>query len=248
MAETPRLLVIGATSAIAHAVARRYAARHARLFLAARDAAGLAANAADLTARGAAGVASATFDALDLADHEAMLAAAFAAFGGFDAVLVAYGVLPDQARCEQSVADTLAAFDTNGRSVVALLTLLAPRFEAQGHGAIVVVSSPAADRGRASNYVYGAAKAAVSVFAAGLRNRLHAKGVRVVTVSPGFVDTPMTAAFKKGPLWASPQAVAKDIERAIDGGFGVVYTPWFWAVIMRIIRLIPERLFVRMKL
>ena len=248
MAETPRLLVVGATSAIAHAVARRYATRQARLFLAARDPTGLAANAADLTARGAQDVQSTGFDALDLADHQAMLAAAFAAFGGFDAVLLAWGTLPDQARCEGSVADTLAAFDTNGRSVVALLTLLAQRFEAQGHGAIVVLSSPAADRGRASNYVYGAAKAAVSVFAAGLRHRLHGKGVRVVTVSPGFVDTPMTADFPKGPLWARPADVAEDIERAIDRGFGVVYTPWFWAVIMRIIRLVPERLFVRTKL
>jgi short-subunit dehydrogenase len=177
-----------------------------------------------------------------------MLDEAFAAFEGLDAVLVAYGVLPDQARCERSVAETLAAFDTNGRSVVALLTLLANRFEAQGRGAIVVVSSPAADRGRASNYVYGAAKASVSVFASGLRNRLHAKGVRVVTVSPGFVDTPMTADFPKGPLWATPKAVARDIERAIDSGFGVIYTPWFWRWIMKIIRLIPERIFVRLKL
>jgi len=146
------------------------------------------------------------------------------------------------------VSETLAAFDTNGRSVVALLTVLGNRFEAQGRGAIVVISSPAADRGRASNYVYGAAKASVSVFASGLRNRLQAKGVRVVTVSPGFVDTPMTADFPKGPLWATPQAVAKDIERAIDSGFGVIYTPWFWRWIMQIIRLIPERLFVRLRL
>ena len=248
MTTTPRLLVVGATSAIAHEVARRYAARNARLFLAGRDAAGIAANAADLTARGAESVVTAAFDALDTASHEAMLDKAFVAFGGFDAVLVAYGVLPDQARCERSVSETLAAFDTNGRSVVALLTVLGNRFEAQGRGAIVVISSPAADRGRASNYVYGAAKASVSVFASGLRNRLQAKGVRVVTVSPGFVDTPMTADFPKGPLWATPQAVAKDIEGAIDSGFGVIYTPWFWRWIMQIIRLIPERLFVRLRL
>lgn len=248
MKATFRLLVVGATSAIAHEVSRRYASRHARLFLAGRDAAGVATNAADLTVRGAETVRTGAFNALDSSSHEALLEAAFLSFGGFDAVLVAYGLLPDQLGCEQSVAETLVAFDTNGRSVVALLTLLANRFETQGSGTIVVVSSPAADRGRASNYVYGAAKAAVSVFASGLRNRLYAKGVRVLTVSPGFVDTPMTVAFPKGPLWTSPKRVARDIEHAIDSGFGVVYTPWFWRWIMRVIRLLPERLFVRLKL
>ncbi len=245
---TQRILVIGATSAIAHAVSRRYAARKARLFLVGRNIPDLRANAADLEVRGAAELRTSELDALDLAGHEPVLNAAFAAFGGFDATLVAYGVLPDQERCEGSVQETIAAFDTNARSVLALLTLLANRLESQGSGTLVVISSPAADRGRATNYVYGAAKAAVSVFASGLRNRLHAKGVRVVTVSPGFVDTPMTAEFRKGPLWASPDRVALDIERAMDRGFGVVYTPGFWRWIMAAIRLIPERLFVRLKL
>lgn len=242
-----RILIFGATSAIAHAVARRYATRGASLFLVGRSEGALGANEADLRVRGASDVRTALLDAQRIDNHADVVARAFSAYGGFDAALVAWGHLPDQQTCEHSVPSTLDSFDTNARSVVALLTLLAGRFEAQATGALAVLSSPAADRGRASNYVYGAGKAAVSVFASGLRNRLHLKGVRVLTLEPGFVDTPMTAAFPKGPLWASPERVARDIEAALDHGFGIVYTPWFWRWIMAIIRLIPERLFVRLK-
>ena len=245
----PRVLIIGATSAIAHAVARRYAARQAALFLIGRRLPALEANAADLVVRGAESVGCALLDANDHDRHEAVLDEAWAAYGGFDVALVAHGVLPDQAAAERSVTATLESFDTNAASVIALLTLLANRFEAQGSGVIAVISSPAGDRGRASNYVYGAAKAAVTVFAAGLRHRLHAKGVRVITIVPGFVDTPMTAGIAKtGPLWAAPEQVARDIVRALERGFGVVYTPGFWRWIMSAIRHVPERLFVRTKL
>lgn len=243
-----RLLVIGASSAIAHAVARRYAARGARLLLLARDTGRLEANAADLRVRGAAEVRCIAFDALALESHAAALDAAFAAFDGVDAALVAYGSLPDQAACEQSVALALQAFDLNARSVLALLTDLGNRFERQGSGAIGVISSPAGERGRASNYVYGAAKAATTAFTSGLRHRLASKGVRVVTILPGFVDTPMTRDFPKGLLWAAPEKVAADIERALRGGFGTVYTPGFWRWIMAIVRSVPERVFVRTKL
>lgn len=245
---TERLLIIGATSAIAHAVARRRATQGQRLFLVGRNEVALAANAADLKARGAADVRTAVLDANDLTRHAEVIDAAFAAWGGLDAVLVAHGVLPDQPACEASADAALASFDTNARSVLALLTPIANRFEQQRSGVIAVISSPAADRGRASNYVYGAAKAAVSVFASGLRQRLQRSGVRVLTLSPGFVDTPMTAEFKKGLLWASSERVAADIDAALRGGFGTVYMPWFWRWIMLIIRSIPERVFVRLKL
>ena len=245
----PRVLVVGATSAIAMAVARRYAARGGRLFLVARRAATLQDNAADLRIRGAGDVRSAILDVNDLPGVTAMVDAAFAAYDGIDAVLIAHGVLPDQGASERSVDEALASFDTNARSVIALMTLLANRLEAQGSGALAVISSVAGDRGRASNYVYGAAKAAVSTFAAGLRHRLHGAGVRVLTIAPGFVDTPMTAGIeKKGALWASADRVAADIEKALDSGFGTIYTPGFWRWIMRIVRAVPERVFVRTKL
>jgi short-subunit dehydrogenase len=131
---------------------------------------------------------------------------------------------------------------------MALCTLLANQFEDQGHGVIAVISSVAGDRGRQSNYVYGAAKAAVTAFTSGLRQRLYPKGVRVVTIKPGFVSTPMTAAFKKGALWATPDKVAADIVRAMAGGTAVIYTPWFWRPIMWIIRCVPETIFRRLKL
>lgn len=243
-----RLLIIGATSAIATAVARRYAARGARIGLIGRRADALEALAADLRVRGAAEVDTWVLDANEVAKHAACLDAAWRRFDGIDHVLVAHGVLPEQAECEASVDAALASFDTNARSVLALLTDLANQFERQGRDAIGVISSPAGDRGRASNYVYGAAKAAVTNLASGLRHRLAGKGVRVLTLLPGFVDTPMTAAIPKGPLWASPDKVAAEIDRALARGFGSVYTPWFWRWIMLLIKHVPERLFVKTKL
>jgi decaprenylphospho-beta-D-erythro-pentofuranosid-2-ulose 2-reductase len=246
---TERLLVLGATSAIAHAVARRFAARGGAIHLLARRPGPLEDNALDLRARGAASVTTAPFDALDLAHLDATLDDAWSRHGGFDAVLVAWGTLPDQARCEASVDAALAAFDVNARSVVAALTAIALRMEPAGRGAIAVVSSVAGDRGRASNYVYGAAKAAVTAFSSGLGHRLHARGIRVVTVLPGFVDTPMTAGIAaKGPLWATSDRVARSIERALDRGAGPLYVPWFWRPILAIVRALPWRIFVRTKL
>ena len=243
-----RILIIGATSAIATAVARRYASASARIYLVARRPAALAAAADDLRVRGAAEVGTAVLDANDITSHAGVVDAAWSKWGGFDRVLVAHGVLPDQAECERSVEMALASFDTNARSVLALLLLLAARLETQGAGSLAVISSPAGERGRQSNYIYGAAKASVTVLAAGLRHRLADKGVRVLTILPGFVDTPMTASFRKGPLWASPDRVAADIHRAMEGGFGSVYTPRFWRWILLIIRHMPERIFIRTKL
>jgi decaprenylphospho-beta-D-erythro-pentofuranosid-2-ulose 2-reductase len=243
-----RALIVGAGSAIATAVARRYAARGAQLFLLARRSEALEAAAADLRVRGAGEVDVAALDANDIARHRQVLDAAWAKWGGLDVVLIAHGMLPEQQRAQVSVEETLASFDTNARSVIALLTDLACRFEAQGAGVIGIISSPAGDRGRASNYVYGAAKAAVTNFASGLRHRLHARGVRVVTILPGFVDTPMTAAFAKGPLWATPDRVADDIVRALDRRNGTLYTPWFWRWIMLLVVHLPQRVFLRTRL
>lgn len=243
-----RLLIIGASSAIALAVARRYAARGARLVLVGRREAALQADAADLRLRGAAEVHCEVLDVLDETRHAEVLARAWSRWDGLDLALLAHGTLPDQAAAQRSAALTLAGFDTNARSVLALLTGLADYFEQQGHGAIGVISSPAGQRGRASNYVYGAAKAAVSVFCSGLRHRLFRSGVRVVTILPGFVDTPMTADFPKGPLWATPERVARDIERGLEHANGELYTPGFWRLIMAIVTRLPQALFLRSKL
>ncbi|AVR97167.1 SDR family oxidoreductase [Pseudoduganella armeniaca] len=243
-----KILLIGATSAIAEHCARLWAARGDALFLVARNEERLATIAADLRVRGAAAVATYTLDLNAIEGHAAMLDAAEAALGGIDVVLIAHGTLSDQKACEQSVAATLAEISTNALSTISLLTLVANRFEAKRAGAIAVISSVAGDRGRASNYVYGSAKGLVTAFTSGLRQRLHKANVRVVTIKPGFVDTPMTAAFRKGPLWARPDSVAGKIVQAIDRRRHEVYVPAFWRLIMTVIKSIPTGLFNRLNL
>ena len=243
-----KVLIVGATSAIAEATARLFAADGDRLCLAGRNVTRLKAIAEDLRVRGAAQVETVALDANDFSQHEPVLSQVAQAMGGLDSVLIAHGALPDQQGCQASVEMTLEAITTNALSVIALLTLVANRFEQQGAGTIAVISSVAGDRGRQSNYVYGTAKGAVSIFAQGLRNRLARGGVKVVTIKPGFVDTPMTAAFKKGALWATPGAVARRIHRAMVKGEDVVYTPWFWRWIMAIIKAVPESIFKKARL
>lgn len=243
-----KILIVGANSAMAQACARRWAQRGDAVFLAARNARALETLVADLRVRGIKQVGSQVFDANQLDQHQALIEQASQALQGLDTILIAHGTLTDQDMAQQDVNYALAEIATNGTSVVSLMTAAANRFEAQGHGAIAVISSVAGDRGRQSNYVYGSAKALVSAFASGLRQRLAKKGISVTTIKPGFVDTPMTAAFKKGPLWAKPDQVAKDIVVAIDQGKTVVYTPGFWRLIMLIIKHIPEFIFVKLKL
>lgn len=243
-----RVLVIGATSAIAAAVMREFAKRGARICLVGRREEALNATAADLRVRGASAADVIVLDANDIARHRHVMDTVWSKWSGIDVALIAHGVLPDQFRAQVSVEDTLACLDTNARSVIALLTDLTIRFESQRCGVIGVISSPAGDRGRASNYVYGAAKAAVTTFASGLRHRLYPAGVRVVTILPGFVDTPMTRGFRKGPLWTSPERIAIDIMRGLERRNGFLYTPWFWRWIMLAIVHMPERLFLRTRL
>lgn len=246
--EPPRVLIVGATSAIATETARAYAASGARLFLTGRDLARLDGVAADLRVRGAGAVETAVFDVTDLRRGPEVIEAAWAAFDGLDVALVAHGVLPDQARCQSSADDALAAIEVNFTSTVALLTPLANRFEAAGGGCIAVISSVAGDRGRQSNYVYGSAKGGLDRFLEGLRNRLFRSGVAVVTLKPGFVDTPMTAGLRQGALFATARRAGRAVHRAIEGRRDVAYIPWFWRPIMAIIRALPEPVFKRLRL
>ncbi|MGH8112138.1 MAG: SDR family oxidoreductase [Rhodanobacteraceae bacterium] len=244
----PRVLIIGATSAIAEAVARLYATRGASFYLLVRDRNRGEALAQDLTVRGAADARIGVLDVSDFPVHAAVIEAAWAAFGGFDVAAIAHGTLPDQARCDADTDYAVREFTVNGVATVALANHVAQKLEAQGSGTLAVISSVAGDRGRASNYLYGSAKAAVSTYLSGLRQRLNPRGINVLTVKPGFVDTPMTAAFKKGALWAKPERVARGIVRAIDKRHAIVYLPGFWRPIMAVIRGIPEFVFRRIKL
>jgi short-subunit dehydrogenase len=243
-----RVLIIGATSVIAAAVARLYARRAARFYLLARDARRAEAMAQDLRVRGAADARAAVLDVADFAAHAGTIETAWGAYGGFDVVLIAHGTLPDQDACDADAGLAVREFTVNGTATIALANHVARRLEPQGSGTLAVISSVAGDRGRASNYLYGAAKAAVTAYCSGLRQRLNARGVNVLTIKPGFVDTPMTAAFKKGALWTTPDRVAKGIVKAVDRRHGVAYLPWFWWGIMAVIRVVPEFVFRRAKL
>jgi len=244
----PRVLIIGATSAIAQEVAKLYAETGSQLFLVARNSQKLEQIEQDLSVRGTGAIESMSLELTDTERHEDILTKADVSMGGIDIVLIAHGTLPEQKTCETSVNQTLQELDINLLSMVSLLTLLANYFEKQGSGCIAVISSVAGDRGRQSNYVYGAAKGGLSIFLQGLRNRLSKAGVCVLTIKPGFVITPMTAEFKKGVLWVQPKGVAEAIVGAIQKRKNVVYVPWFWRWIMFVIRSIPESIFKRMNL
>lgn len=243
------ILIVGATSAIATACARRWASEQARLFLVGRDEEKLELIANDLRARGASEVQIHALDLNAFQEHAAMLDKAFATLSRIDVALIAHGTLPDQQVCQQNVDTALQEFSSNGLSVIALLTPLAARLEEQRHGSIAVISSVAGDRGRPSNYLYGSAKAAVTAFCEGLRARLFKVGVHVLTIKPGFVDTPMTRGLPlPAPLVATPEQVAEDIDQALRKRSNTLYTRWFWRWIMLIIRSIPEGVFKRLSL
>lgn len=242
------IVIIGATSAIAEACARRWAERPAHFFLVARNALRLENIKSDLRARGA-NADNYTLDANDLSAHAAMVSAAQRALGRIDIVLIAHGTLSDQKACEGSADTAVAEVMTNGTSAIALLTHFASVLEKQRSGTLAVISSVAGERGRPSNYVYGAAKAMVSTFCEGLRARLFKVGVHVLVIKPGFVATPMTAGLNLPPLLtATPEAVAADIDTAVQRRRDVLFTPWFWRWIMLIIRLIPGAIFKKLSL
>jgi short-subunit dehydrogenase len=243
-----KILIIGASSALAHETAKLFARDGAELFLVGRTPEKLAVVASDLKVRGAQRVETYLLDLSDLALHQAMLDQALATLGELDMLIIAHGTLGDQRKCEQSVEETLKEFHNNCTSVISLLTISANYFAQRRRGCITVISSVAGDRGRKSNYVYGTAKAALTTFLQGLRNRLSSAGVTVVTVKPGFVATPMTAHMKSGLLTASAQAVGQGIYEAMMKKKDVVYLPWFWQPIMLIVKSIPESLFKRLSL
>ena len=243
------VLILGATSAIARAVAAELAARRRNLLLAARDTNEAERIAADLRIRYGIDAAAMQFDAENLDALPAFFADCLArshnALGG---VVLCHGALAPQADAQADPRVARSVIDVNYTSAAILLNLAAEHFAPRRRGFICGISSVAGDRGRQSNYVYGSAKAALTALLAGLRNRLTKVRVPVITVKPGFVDTAMTWGLPGLFLVASPQKVAADICRAIDKGKSTVYTPRVWWGIMTIVKAIPEPIFRRMKL
>ena len=224
------ILILGATSAIAQETARCFAAEGVSFFLVARDTAKCAVVADDLRARGAAQVETFVADLADLSRHAAIAASAPQTI---DITLIAHGTLPDQQAIDDDPAAQAASFELNATSYISLATHFANRTKT-----LAIIGSVAGDRGRRANYVYGAAKAALDTYCEGLR----ARGVNVVFIKPGWIDTPMTSHMRKNPLFASAQTAGRLIHDAILANRAVVYVPWFWRWISLIVRMLPAKL------
>lgn len=245
---TKNIVIIGANSAISEAVARHYASEKHQLFLVARDKDKLDIICKDLEIRSGHAIATYSCDFADFGDYDDLVANIKTTMPQIDIVLIAHGILPDQQQCEQSDDALLNLVRINQTSVMRLCNRFATLMEQQGHGNLAVIGSVAGERGRKGIYCYGATKAAIDIYLQGLRNKLFNKDVHVTTILPGFIDTPMTKAYKKGVLWATAEAIAPSIVSAISKNKSIVYTPWYWRYIMLIIKLIPECLFKRMSI
>ncbi|MEL6651865.1 MAG: SDR family oxidoreductase [Bacteroidota bacterium] len=241
-----RILILGATSDIARAIAHQHAQLGDQLILAGRNLEELQKDAQDLQIRYQAKVEVLPFDATAY-DQHASVGADLRSTP--DWVYLVFGYMTEQ---EEVQADWEKAYQTmavNYVGAVSILDRLANQMEAAGQGTIIGISSVAGERGRASNYHYGSAKAGFTAYLSGLRNRLASKGVHVLTVKPGFVRTAMTEGLDlPGPITAEPEQVAKAIIKAARKGKNVLYTLWMWRYIMLIIRNIPESIFKKLSL
>lgn len=236
------MLLLGGTSDIALAIARRYASvRPLRVVLAARAGDRRTAAAKELTGLGCE-VAEVDLEARDPASHAATIDAAFAG-GDLDLVVVAFGVLGDPERAWTDADHALELAEINYSAPVHLGVLLANRMRSQGHGRIVALSSVAGERVRRSNFVYGSTKAGLDGFYLGLGEALSGSGVRVLVVRPGFVKSKMTEGLKETPLSSTPETVADAVADAIRQGKDLIWDPQPWRIVMAILRHIPRPIF-----
>ncbi|MFC4171991.1 SDR family oxidoreductase [Microvirga sp. GCM10011540] len=246
MTSSKSLLLLGGTSDIGRAAALHFALAGWQVMLSARNEEEARRNADDIASRTGAEI---TTHRLDILETDR-----FSDFVGTlprlpDVVVCVVGELGDQSRAQSDLAHAAMVMRTNFEGPALLLGLLAERFLERGSGTIIGVSSVAGDRGRGSNYVYGAAKAGFTAFLSGLRNRLAPKGLRVVTVKPGFVRTRMTAGIKLPPVvTAEADEVGRAIFAAVEKGGDVIYVRRVWRPIMMMITGIPERVFKRLRL
>tara|TARA_B100001250_G_scaffold94263_2_gene78638 strand:+ start:9603 stop:10343 length:741 start_codon:yes stop_codon:yes gene_type:complete len=243
-----RAVILGAKSAIARSLAVKLAAQGYELILAARNSQDLQPFASDLQIRYSSKSFLIDFDALNTNGLCSLPQRLEKLSGPIDLAILVFGYLGNHDQAEKDTNEMKKIFDSNFTSAAIILGHLANYFEEKEHGGIIGISSVAGDRGRQSNYLYGASKGALSIFLQGLRNRLQKKGIHVLTVKPGFVDTPMIKGVNGLFLVATPDRVAEDILRAYRKKRDVIYTPWFWRWILVFIRFIPERIFKRLSL
>ncbi|MWB79227.1 SDR family oxidoreductase [Pseudooceanicola sp. 216_PA32_1] len=243
---TDTVLILGGRSDIGLATAHAFAALGHPVQLAARDAAALEPEKTDLELRHRVAVTLHELDALDVAGHADFVAALEPAPG---IVVSVIGALGDQDADEEDHANAIRVMRANYEGPAVLLACVANQMAARGRGTIVGVSSVAGDRGRATNYIYGSAKAGFTAYLSGLRNRLARQGVHVVTVKPGFVATRMTAHMDlPAKLTAQPGQVADAIVAAVTRRRNVVYVKPVWRLVMTIIRAIPEGIFKKLSI
>jgi short-subunit dehydrogenase len=243
------VLVLGATSPLAQGAIRELAGRGHDVVLAGRDVDELDRHASDLRIRSGCATAVLRFDAECPEGHPAFVEALLECTDGrLRGVVACIGAMgdPDRVRTDLDAARWIT--EVNFTAQVSVLTPIAEWMANHGGGFVIGVGSVAGDRGRQSNYPYGAAKGAFALWLQGLRNRMHGRGVRVLTVKPGFLDTRMTFGFQGGPLVADPFEAGRTMVRRLDRSRDVVYLPWFWRWIMLVIRAIPEPLFKRLSL
>ena len=243
-----RVLILGATSAIARAIATRLSQSGDRVYLSGRDAQELERIAKDLTVRFGHHAHWGVVDASDFSSHPECIRAASRALGGLDGVVFAIGTLGQQPEDSWDATAARRLIDVNLTAGVSLISLTIESLLESDQGFVVGLSSVSGDRGRQSNYAYGAAKGGFSIFLDGLRNRLESTGLRVYTVKLGFVDTAMTFGKEGLFLVASPQQIAAGIEKILSRPSGIYYLPSFWRPIMLAIRAIPEWLFKKLTL
>lgn len=241
------ILVIGATSAIAHSVCKKFCTEPSTFYLVGRSKDKLSVIADDLRVRGAISVFTDACDFVSPAEYDNLLQRVTTQLPSLDIVFIAHGSLSDQDKCEAESGYIISELNVNFTSVVALALCFSEKLKKQRHGTLAIISSVAGERGRQSNYIYGAAKAGITAFCSGLRNKLIQHNVHVLTILPGFVDTPMTSHIPKNFLFASSDKVAGDIVNAIKKKKDVLYTPFFWRYVMIIVRSIPEGIFKKLK-
>lgn len=242
-----KIIILGATSGIALDVQRQLAHRGCELLLVARSPQRLADLQSDLLVRGAQQVLTYSADLASFPQHAAIFEFARRTFPDFDTVLLAYGSMHNQKDSETSVDVLLEELLVNFVSATAILTLFAADLERRRTGCLAAITSVAGDRGRRSNYVYGSAKGALSLFLQGLRSRLHLAGVRVITIKPGPVRTPMTDHLPNAARFADPERVGRDIVRALERRSpDILYTPKIWRYVMTAVEHIPETIFKRL--
>ncbi len=243
-----KIIIIGATSAIARSTARLYAEQNSQIFLVGRDERRLRELKADLELRGANSIENLTLDITNINEHANVINKSIQFLGHIDIAIICHGSLPDQKKCESNFREIEKAININGLTTISFCTEISKQLELQKAGTLAVITSVAGDRGRQPNFIYGAAKSMVSTYLQGLRGKLLPFDVHVIDIKPGLVDSPMTAKFEKGALWSTPELVAIDIVSGIKKKRHTIYTPSYWRFIMAAVCSIPEVIFKKMKI